>query len=639
MIFVMGKHKSEAKIFSEEQIQKFQNDPNIRYVDVHTIRFKYEFRVKLYEAWEKGKRNGVKKVLAESGYDLKELGNSFISGLCNAFKRHGRPANAKQNNPIGIITTYRANIEDNEYLLGTGKFVKYGKRITYSDSFKNELFSAYPEQSIEEGIRKAGIDPNKVGYQRIYALQRLFNGNGKAPGSAHYSSEIITKYRDHPYIQHITAKQLKFSKAFYNETSFLIETMTVDEILMLYEIEPDDLSVSVRMNLRYRMTHWKRTDDCCKEVSPQLVRIQYRRWKKLTEQVDERFRKIREEELPAIDHITKKKLCYWIQGYPKDPMKIVNTSVLLKRIGISRSSYYSILRNNKYGIKEQMKEKQDAEDAELIRKVMEYRGYRKGSRQIYMMMFDVTARQFSLKKIRRLMKKFGLSSGIREKKQSRIDARKNLNEHKKSNLLKRKFRIAPPNTNILTDVTYIPYGDNQLAYGSACTDAVTGRLYDFTISSCNDMELVSSTIEKLQDITFSPDAIFHSDQGSLYLTDTYQKMIRDLGLRQSMSKRGNCWDNAPQESFFGHFKDEFDYRSCHDLIELQTRCANYMEYFNTERRQWDRNRMTPIEYESYLNGMSEEEFEQYLKKEQRKYRQMKKRATERAIERAKTLGV
>jgi hypothetical protein len=116
-------------------------------------------------------------------------------------------------------------------------------------------------------------------------------------------------------------------------------------------------------------------------------------------------------------------------------------------------------------------------------------------------------------------------------------------------------------------------------------------------------------------------------------------MIRDLGLRQSMSKRGNCWDNAPQDSFFGHFKDEFDYRNCHDLIELQTRCANYMEYFNTERRQWDRNRMTPIEYESYLNGMSEEEFEQYLKKEQRKYRQMKKRATKRAIERAKTLGV
>ena len=61
------KWKSRTKHFTEEQIEKFRNDPNVRYVDDHTIRFKYEFRLKLYEAWETEKRAGVKRVLRENG--------------------------------------------------------------------------------------------------------------------------------------------------------------------------------------------------------------------------------------------------------------------------------------------------------------------------------------------------------------------------------------------------------------------------------------------------------------------------------------------------------------------------------------------------------------------------------------------
>ena len=106
-----------------------------------------------------------------------------------------------------------------------------------------------------------------------------------------------------------------------------------------------------------------------------------------------------------------------------------------------------------------------------------------------------------------------------------------------------------------------------------------------------------------------------------------------------MSKRGNCWDNSPEESFFGHMKDEWDFRSCQSLLELQTRGRDYFEYYNTERRQWDRNQMTPLQYEAYLNALSEEEFERYLEKEEEKYEAMKKAAEERAVQRAKALGV
>ena len=415
--------------------------------------------------------------------------------------------------------------------------------------------------------------------------------------------------------------------------------MKIDEILEMYEIIPTDLSLSVRIDLRHRISHWKRTDEQCKDVTVQLLRIQQRRYRKLTELVEERFRKIREEELPAMDYIQKKKLCYWIQGYPIDPMKIVNTSYLLKKIGISRSSYYSILRNNSYGISQKMRDEQDDKDIEIIKQVMEYRGFRKGIRQIYMMMDDVTGYHFAMNKIKRLMKKYGVHSGIREKKQSRIEARQNLEEHKKPNLLKRRFRIARPNTHTLTDVTYIPHGDHKLAYGSAIRDAVTGRMYDLTISEYNDLNLVLSSLKSLDNVSFKPKAIFHSDQGALYLTDTYQNSIQNLGLRQSMSKRGNCLDNASQESFFALFKTETAYRDCKDIIELEVLCSNYLDYFNNERRQWDRHRMTPMEYETYMNGLNEDEFDRYLETEKKKYRQMKKRAAEHAIQRAQTLGV
>ena len=182
---------------------------------------------------------------------------------------------------------------------------KYGKGITFSDEFRNQLFKAYPEQTIEDGIRNAGIDPEKVGYQRIYALQRMFEGGSTFPRRVSYPDTIIEKYSDHPYIKSITAKKIRFSESFYNEASFLIEIMKVNEILELYEIDPIDIPISVQVSLKYKLIHWKRTDEQCKDVTVQLLRIQQRRYRKLTELVEERFRKIREEELPAMDFIQK----------------------------------------------------------------------------------------------------------------------------------------------------------------------------------------------------------------------------------------------------------------------------------------------------------------------------------------------
>ena len=129
--------------------------------------------------------------------------------------------------------------------------------------------------------------------------------------------------------------------------------------------------------------------------------------------------------------------------------------------------------------------------------------------------------------------------------------------------------------------------------------------------------------------------IIHSDQGILYFTDDFQKAVKDRNLIQSMSRRGNCWDNAPQESFFGHFKDECDYKKCRNLEELQACIDSYRLYYNQERHMWDRLKMTPDEYEEYLTGLSDEEFGKYMSAEEEKYREKKKAAAKKAVETAK----
>jgi transposase InsO family protein len=77
-------------------------------------------------------------------------------------------------------------------------------------------------------------------------------------------------------------------------------------------------------------------------------------------------------------------------------------------------------------------------------------------------------------------------------------------------------------------------------------------------------------------------------------------MVKKLGLAQSMSRRGNCWDNAPQESFFGHFKDEAYIRACDTLEELRKEIQAYMTYYNKYRYQWDLKKMTPVQYRDHL---------------------------------------
>ncbi|MGL4382341.1 MAG: IS3 family transposase [Bacilli bacterium] len=125
----------------------------------------------------------------------------------------------------------------------------------------------------------------------------------------------------------------------------------------------------------------------------------------------------------------------------------------------------------------------------------------------------------------------------------------------------------------------------------------------YSLSLSLDITFVLETLERLdisEIIVITSYTIIHSDQGCHYTSNGFQKAVKDLDIIQSMSRRGNCWVNAPQESFFGHMKDELNTHKNISFIDLSIEIDDYMDYYNNYRYQWTLNRMSPSEYRIYL---------------------------------------
>lgn len=152
---------------------------------------------------------------------------------------------------------------------------------------------------------------------------------------------------------------------------------------------------------------------------------------------------------------------------------------------------------------------------------------------------------------------------------------------------------------LCTDITYLPFG-KQIAYLSAVKDIASREIVSWSIAPNLHMELVFSTLDNLEEQLTGKKVLLHSDQGFHYTNPGFINRAKGLNLVQSMSRKGKCTDNAPMESFFGHFKDEVEYKTCQSFEELEDLTATYMRYYNNERKQWKLNKMTPAEYRRYL---------------------------------------
>lgn len=196
-----------------------------------------------------------------------------------------------------------------------------------------------------------------------------------------------------------------------------------------------------------------------------------------------------------------------------------------------------------------------------------------------------------------------MGSFVHFEKRILIEESKATQEHRTlPNLLNRRFKQGVIGKVLLTDITYLSYGKGKRAYLSTIKDAETNEILVYEVSDKVTLDIALSTLKKLKkkEIKLSKEAFIHSDQGFHYTSPQFQKLVKKMGLGQSMSRRGNCWDNAPQESFFGHFKDEVDLKSCETLEDLIREIKSYMTYYNHYRGQWNLKKMTPVQYRHYL---------------------------------------
>lgn len=200
------------------------------------------------------------------------------------------------------------------------------------------------------------------------------------------------------------------------------------------------------------------------------------------------------------------------------------------------------------------------------------------------------------------MKKYGLVCKIRAANPYRQMARAIKTNNVADNLLKREFTSYGPRMVLLTDITYIPY-NGMFCYLSTILDAFTKEILSYVLSESLEVDFVLLTVNQMVEkhgVSLQTDTMIHSDQGCHYTSCSFIQLVKDKGLRQSMSRRGNCWDNAPQESFFGHMKDEIDISQCKFFNEVKPRIDDWLDYYNNERYQWQLAKLSPNEYYQYI---------------------------------------
>ena len=265
---------------------------------------------------------------------------------------------------------------------------------------------------------------------------------------------------------------------------------------------------------------------------------------------------------------------------------------------VSRSGYYRWL---SAADSRAQREERDRRDFELILEAYRFRGRDKGARGIHMRLLHMGI-LMNIKKIRRLMKKYQLVCPIRKANPYRQMMRAIQTSHRADNIVNRNFTQAGPRTILLTDITYIP-DEEGFCYLSSVKDAVTRECLAHVLSRSMEEEFVLETIEQLMSrhgFSMNAKTLIHSDQGPHYTSVRFIDLLKDKKLRQSMSRRGNCWDNAPKESFFGHMKDELKIHRDMSFEEIKEEVDDWMDYYNNDRYQWSLAKLSPREFYEYL---------------------------------------
>jgi putative transposase len=256
---------------------------------------------------------------------------------------------------------------------------------------------------------------------------------------------------------------------------------------------------------------------------------------------------------------------------------------------MARSSYY-------YHHKKSLLSDKYKEIKELINRIYHYHKGRYGYRRITL---EINKRGLLInhKTVLKLMRELGLKSLIRVKRYKSYKGQIGLTA---PNILQRNFKTAKPNKKWATDITEFKVLGNKL-YLSPIIDLFNGEIISYDLSEKPDFKQVVAMLKmSFKKISNHKNLILHSDQGWQYQMKQYRRLLQDKGIIQSMSRKGNCLDNAVIESFFGILKSELFYLNKYESIsQLKKDIKEYIEYYNNERIKENLSGMSPIEYRTH----------------------------------------
>lgn len=267
-------------------------------------------------------------------------------------------------------------------------------------------------------------------------------------------------------------------------------------------------------------------------------------------------------------------------------------TVMCKFLSVPRSSYY-------YWLKNKDCEDKDASLVESIREGQHASCGTYGYRRMTIWLNRVYGIIVNSKRVRRVMKEAGLQSVVRKKKKFKKDQGA---VYKYDNLLARNFYSSRPNDKMVTDITYISTGRGKV-FLSMVKDLFDNSIRGYCVSRNNDLKLVADTLrETFINIKTNNDKpiLLHSDQGFQYTSKLYERLTSQYGITPSMSRKGNCFDNAAAENFFSHLKSELINRvKLKDYEEAKKAIDDYIRYYNNKRIQV-KLKMAPLEYRSHF---------------------------------------
>lgn len=232
---------------------------------------------------------------------------------------------------------------------------------------------------------------------------------------------------------------------------------------------------------------------------------------------------------------------------------------------------------------------------ELVIKICEENFYHYGHRKVKSILNRKYDIKVNRKTVQKIMQKYQIQCQVKKKRQRYISGESNIVV---PNILNRNFKASRSNEKWVTDITYLPYGSTML-YLSTIMDLYNNEIVAYKISTKQDIKLVIDTLREAVDLRKPVGLMLHSDQGSVYTSYAFQNLAKEKGITTSMSRKGNCHDNAVIESFHSSLKSEgfnAQRRASISNSKVVQIVNQYMYRYNHIRIQAKLNYLSPLEY-------------------------------------------